>query len=283
MTTERTGHCLSIASGKGGTGKTLVATNLSAVSGARLADLDVEAPNCHLFHECQSGSSEAVYRQVPQVDTASCDLCGECARACLFGAILRLPDRLLLQEDVCHSCGACQVVCPRQAVSMRPRKTGSVVHCHYGDGDLLYGRLRIGEPSPVPLIRAMKSCLQEGSDAVLDCPPGTGCAVLESMRDSDLCLMVTEPTVFGLHDLRLAVKLARKLELPVAVVINKDGLPGTDIVPECQDMGLEILARIPFSRGIAESYAQGHLLCEKDEYRKAFLELWRRCQELMGP
>lgn len=283
MTTEAKGHRLCIASGKGGTGKTLVATNLSVASGARLADLDVEAPNCHLFFECHKGSSEAVYRQVPQVDPASCHLCGECAKACLFGAIMRLPDRLLLQEDVCHSCGACQVVCPQQAISMHPRRTGSMVQCHSRDGDLLYGRLRIGEPSPVPLIRAMKSCLQEGSDAVLDCPPGTGCAVLECMRGSDLCLMVTEPTVFGLHDLRLAVKLARKLGLPVAVVINKDGLPGTDIVPECQDMGLEVLARIPFSRSIAESYAQGQLLFEKDEHRKAFLELWRRCQELMGP
>lgn len=278
----RKGLRISVASGKGGTGKTLVATNLATAARVWLADLDVEAPNCHLFLGCSQGVVKGAFRPVPQVRQDLCDHCGICAQSCQFGAIVALLDKTLVQEESCHGCGACLQLCPRGAITMHQRRMGDITKCHEFGRGLVYGELRIGEPSAVPLIKMTKAEIPAGSDAVMDCPPGNGCPTAESVRGADLCLLVTEPTAFGLHDLDLALRLASKLGVPTAVFINKEGVGDVDLASFCEDREVEVIGRLPFSREIAQIYSRGGLLVEKNEHLTFFEGLWERCKEVAG-
>jgi len=268
---------ISVASGKGGTGKTLVATNLAAVADdALLVDLDVEEPNCYIFFDGET-SSEEVHRPVPTIEDGRCTKCGICAEVCEYHAIVALPKTIMTFEELCHGCGACSLFCPEGAITEKERVTGEIVSVSEGERlKLLYGRMRVGEPAPVPLIRHVKRRIPKDGLAILDCPPGTACPAVESMRGSDFCVLVTEPTPFGLHDLQLALEVARKLKVPHAVFVNKVGLPGVDICAFCDSKGVPIIGQLPQDIQIARDYSEGRLIAAEAQHRGTFQGLLER-------
>lgn len=275
---------LAVASGKGGTGKTLIATNLAAVvEGAYLVDLDIEEPNDYLFFNGKEIENSRAYRMVPSIDDNLCDRCGECAKVCEFRAIAVLTAKVLVFHELCHDCGACYLFCPKKAITEAEHEIGRIIKMRRGERELLYGRLKVGEGMSPPLIRQVIDNLpSDGGDIIIDCPPGTSCPVVESVRGSDFCLLVTEPTIFGLHDLQLAATMLAKFEIPAGVIINKDGISDADIVSFCEKKSLPILGRVPFSRNIAEKYAEGELLVADDAYRELFKSIWSNVQQEIG-
>lgn len=272
-----------IASGKGGTGKTLVATNLAAVTeSSLLVDLDVEEPNCYIFVNGEQ-ESEQVCRPVPLIDQSKCTLCGICAEVCQFHAIVALPKTIMTFEELCHGCGACSLFCPEKAISEKGRVMGDVISVRSnGHTKLLYGRMRIGEPAPVPLIRQVKRRIGQDGLTIVDCPPGTACPAVECMRGSDLCVLVTEPTPFGLHDLKLALEVARKLKIPHAVFVNKQGLPGPDIHAFCRLKNVPVVGQLRHDMQIAMDYSDGRLIIEDPEHKEAFESLLARILKEAG-
>jgi MinD superfamily P-loop ATPase len=276
---------ISVASGKGGTGKTLVATNLAAIAGdALLVDLDVEEPNCHLFFDFKERSRETVNRKVPVIDKEKCNLCGNCAKVCEFHAIASLPKEILVFEELCHGCGACSRFCPEAAIEERDHAIGEIVSgTSKGLRGLIYGDLRIGEATASTLIKRVKKVIPDEGITIVDCPPGTACPAVESMRDSDLCVLVTEPTPFGFHDLKLALAVTKKLGLPHVVLVNKKGLPGPDLNSFCEDSGIPIVAEIPHDRAIARDYSEGRLLISDPVYNQAFRSALNRILEEVQP
>jgi MinD superfamily P-loop ATPase len=265
---------IAVASGKGGTGKTLVSVNLSAVAGLDLADLDVEEPNAFLYFGDGPSTIVPVSRPVPSIDRSACDLCGECARVCAFNALVRLPQRIRVHEELCHGCGACVRLCPRQAIEEAGHEMGALVSMAQNGRRLVYGRLDVGEANAVPLIKAVRSSLEPGRTTIMDCPPGTSCNMVEAVRGSDYAIMVTEPTPFGAHDLSLALDVLERLGVPHGVVINKAGMGGVDIAAMCASRGAAVLGSIPFRRDIAERHAMGQLLIDRPEDRRTFRDLW---------
>lgn len=263
---------ISIASGKGGTGKTLVATNLAAVAAdAHLVDLDVEEPNCHLFFDGKQLSRDVVCRKVPFVHKEKCTGCGNCAKVCEFHAIACLPNDVLVFEELCHGCGACSRFCPEDAIEERDHPMGEIIRLSAtGLRGLTYGRLKVGEASAAALIGSVKRGLTGDGLMIIDCPPGTACPAVDSMRGSDLCVLVTEPTPFGFHDLKLALAVAKKLRLPHVVLLNKAGLPGPDVREFCEERNLPIVGEIPLSRTAAETYSEGKLLLGDPAFKRQF-------------
>lgn len=272
---------IAIASGKGGTGKTTVAVSLALSlpqNGVQLLDCDVEAPNAHLFlHPNIQGREEVVILR-PSIDETICDLCGRCAEVCQFNAIAVVGEKVLLFPELCHGCGGCTLACPPQAIEEVPHVIGVVEWGSVGEMAFAHGLLNPGDPMPPPIIRRLKARAQDGKMVILDASPGTSCPVVESLRGSDYCLLVTEPTPFGLHDLKLAVEVARELELPMGVVINRADIGDAGVDRYCQEEGLPILMRIPFDRRIAEAYSGGTPLVEAfPDYKLRFREI---CQEM---
>jgi len=254
---------IAIASGKGGTGKTTLAVNLAYFNGIDLFDLDVEEPNCHIFikGECDE---EVVYRKVPNVDESKCDYCGICRDVCEYHAIVVLKSAIYVLPELCHSCGACSYFCPKGAIEEIDRPIGKIVKVK-SEIDLTYGVLNVGEATPVPVIKQVKKRIK--GDAIIDCPPGVSCPMVESVRDADYCILVCEPTPFSYHDLKLAMEVLKKLDVPYGVVINKHGLPFS--IEERIDA--EIVGKIPFDKKIAESYSKGELLYD---YADMFKEIY---------
>ncbi len=276
---------IAIASGKGGTGKTTVAVNL-AVTLARhghavaYVDCDVEAPNGHLFLRPAVTWETAVGRLVPRVDHDRCLLCGECARSCRFNAIVCLPGRVLVYDDLCHSCGGCVLACPRGAITEVSRPLGVVKTGAAGAVRFVSGTLGVGEATSPPVIRAAKAAAPAGEWTILDCPPGTACPMIEAVRDCDFVLLVTEPTPFGLHDLRSALEVTDALGLRRGVVINRSGHGTGETRALCRSRGVPILAEIPDSPVVARACARGELAVDSvpplqpvfDHLRRGLLE-----------
>jgi len=260
---------IAIASGKGGTGKTTLAVNLAYFNRLSLFDLDVEEPNDHIFIKGER-LEEVVTRKVPRILEEKCDFCGKCRDVCEYSAIVVLKDRVYTFPELCHSCGACSYFCPRGAIEEVDREIGKIITVR-GEIELTYGILEVGEASPIPLIRAVKRRI--GDEAVIDCPPGTSCPMVESVRDSDVCVLVCEPTPFSLHDLRLSIDVVRKLGLRYCIVINKYGLP-YDVESK---IDAPVVGKIPFKREIAEKYSKGELLFE---YEHIFCEIYDRIREV---
>ena len=255
---------IAIASGKGGTGKTIVATNLAATLAqddypVTYLDCDVEAPNGHIFLKPEITHRETVSVPVSEVNEAKCTHCGRCGEFCQYSAIVCLGDAVLTFPDLCHGCGGCRLVCPEGAIREVPRPIGEIERGAAGAVQFVQGRLRIGQAVVAPLIRAVKRHLPRTGIAILDAPPGNSCPVVETIRDTDLVLLVAEPTPFGLHDLRLAVETVRQTRLPHAVVINRAGPGGGDVRRYCDRAGIPILLEIPEDRRIAETYSRGEL------------------------
>jgi MinD superfamily P-loop ATPase len=270
---------LAIASGKGGTGKTTVAVNLARVFDRplQLLDCDVEEPNGHLFLPGDLLSEETVTIPVPQVDESLCDGCGECGRFCAYHAIVSYGAKPLVFAEMCHGCGGCMLVCPRQAIREVPRRIGVIEKRKSGDIVLLTGRLDVGQAMAPPLIRAVKNRLNQDMHAILDAPPGTSCPVIVTMRGADFILLVTEPTPFGLHDLKLAVDMVCELRIPFGVVVNRVGSGDDRVHVFCRQEGIPILLEIPDDRRIAEAYSRGQLIVEAlPEYRGLFQSLIKK-------
>ncbi len=287
---------ITVASGKGGTGKTTVAVNLAlslAAAGRAVTflDCDVEEPNAHIFLRPQIEREETTGILIPEVDDDRCTYCGRCAEVCVFHAIAVIGTKVLVFPELCHGCGSCAYNCPEKAITevLHPtarlrwgKATGEGTPIAFGEGVL-----DVGQAMATPVIRELKKKglpAEEETIAILDAPPGNSCPVVETMRGSDFVLLVTEPTPFGLHDLRLAVQVAREeLGLPAGVVINRDGVGDDSVERFCAEAGLPILMRIPLDRRIAEAYAQGETIVARlPAYRERFQALYRRIEEEVG-
>ncbi|MFC1968675.1 ATP-binding protein [Chloroflexota bacterium] len=275
---------LSVASGKGGTGKTLVATSLALSLNGRervqLLDCDVEEPNAHIFLQPTFIQREGVLIPIPRVDEGKCTYCGRCAEVCAYNAIAVFKRKVLVFPELCHGCGACSYLCPEHAISEEGREIG-VVEIGQSDGiGFVHGRLSIGEAMATPVIRKVKEHIDSGVTAIIDVSPGTSCPVVEAIKGSDFCLLVTEPTPFGLNDLVLAVEAARKLGIPCGVVINRAGVGDKKVEVYCLEQGIPILLTIPLDTKIASLYSAGiPLLKGIPEWQAHFLGLFNKAKE----
>jgi MinD superfamily P-loop ATPase len=254
---------VAVASGKGGTGKTTVATSLALVlDRAQFLDADAEEPNAHLFLHPQIAHTVPVHMIVPVVDLDRCTFCKRCAEFCRFNALAVVKEKVLVFPELCHGCGGCALVCPEGAIQNRQRQIGEVEIGTARGMRFIQGRLRPSEPSAVRIVREEMDQLEPATPAIVDAAPGTACAVQDTIAQADFCLLVTEPTPFGLHDLTLAMDLAQEVATPAAVVINRSG-PRDDIIEApCRERGIEVLLKIPFRREIAQAYSRGECLVD---------------------
>ena len=276
---------ISVASGKGGTGKTTVSTNLaiSLDTDVRFLDCDVEEPNAHLFLQPIIDDVETVTTPVPVVDEDKCNLCEKCGEICQFKAIVVIGETVLPFQELCHSCGGCMEVCPEKAITETGRKLGIVERGHRNGLEFVHGKLRVGEAMSPPLIRKVRSFQQPDRLTIIDAPPGTSCPVIAAMKGADFVLMVTEPTPFGLHDLKLAVGAVQILGIPCGLVINSSDIGDDRVRVYAEQEKIPILMEIPFDRKIAEAYSRGELLVEvMPEWKERFAALYQRIEEIAG-
>lgn len=270
---------VAIASGKGGTGKTTVAINLALVAAGQgldvsYLDCDVEEPNGHIFLKPEIETTTPISATVPVVDEAKCTSCGKCAEICQYSAIALLGQTVLTFPNLCHACGGCMLVCPTGAVSETGREVGVVEEGMAGGVRFVHGKLRIGEAMSPPLIRAVKKRTLDGGLTIIDAPPGTSCPVIQSVRGAGFVVLVTEPTPFGLNDLKLAVEMLRAMKLPIGVVVNRADMGDDAVFDYCRDESISVLLRIPDDRRIAEAYSRGLPVADAlPEYRGAFESL----------
>ena len=274
---------ITVASGKGGTGKTTVAVNLAlSIGSTNLLDCDVEEPNVHTLLHPTKMQATSVTVPTPLVNQDKCTLCGKCAEFCQFNAIFVGKTKTMIYEEMCHSCGGCKLVCPEDAITEVERSIGRIHQSNIGQTQLVYGELSIGEPIATTLIHAVKEQVKTDEINILDAPPGTACPVIETMRESDYLVLVTEPTPFGLHDLSMAVDVVRELEIPFGVIINREGIGDKGVEEFCKENNIPILLEIPFNRKIAELYSRGIPFVEEmPEWRQQFKDLFNHIVELI--
>jgi MinD superfamily P-loop ATPase len=268
---------ISVASGKGGTGKTTVATNLAKAIGrnVQLLDCDVEEPNAHLFMNPVFSETDTIFTPVPEIDKEKCSFCGKCGEICRYKAIVVVNDIVLTFPELCHSCGGCMEVCPEKAITEKGRALGMVQKGRSNGLDFIHGKLRVGEAMSPPLIRKVRSCTDPDKLTIIDAPPGMSCPVIASMKDTDFVLLVTEPTPFGLHDLELAVGAVKMLDIPCGLVINRSDMGDDRVVSYAQREKLPVLLEIPFDRGIAEAYSRGEMMIDAiPAWKEKFLKLF---------
>ena len=249
---------LSVASGKGGTGKTTVAVNMAlSLRDVQLLDCDVEEPNVHLLLHPEINEEKSVYVSTPQVNEELCDHCGKCSEFCEFNALFVTPEKVLFFTELCHSCGGCLLVCPKNAINEKNVQIGVIKKGAAEGVELVYGELNVGEPMSVPVIKGVKKQIKRNKTVIIDSPPGASCPVIESVHGSNYCLLVSEPTPFGLHDLKIMVQVLEKLKIPYGVTMNRAGIGDKKIYDFCEEKGVPILFEIPFQRKIAELYSSG--------------------------
>jgi len=274
---------ISISSGKGGTGKTTVAANLAlSINGAvQVLDCDVEEPDLHLFMKPVLKRKSTATVPIPEVDESKCTYCGKCQRVCAYNAIAVIPktdDRngsVLIFPHLCHSCGACSLLCPENAIIEVDKGIGMIESGDCGDIQFVHGILNIGEVMSPSLIRQVKAHVNPARTVIIDCPPGTSCPVIAAVQESDFCILVTEPTPFGLNDLVLAVEVLNKMEIPHGVVINRSDIGDDGVDNYCKENNIPILMRIPFDREIASMYSVGTpMVKQKKEYIGKFQDMF---------
>jgi len=278
---------ISVASGKGGTGKTLVATSLAlslkSMYNVQLLDCDVEEPNDHVFMKPTIIRSEAVSIPVPSVDEEKCTHCGKCGEVCVYNAIAVTKQKVLIFPELCHGCGSCSYLCPEKAISEVANEIG-VIETGNADGvDFIHGKLDIGQAMAPPVIRKVKEQANNEGTVIVDVPPGTSCPVVEAVKDSDFCLLVTEPTPFGLNDLVLAVETVKELDIPCGIVLNRAGVGDGKTEEYCREENLPILLTIPLNTEIASFYSRGISLIEgMPQWKSSFLELFDKIGEIVN-
>jgi len=267
---------IAVSSGKGGTGKTTVATNL-AVTASRAGrsvaylDCDVEEPNGALFLKPNITETRPVNVSIPKVDLEKCNSCGLCGEICQYSAIVAMKDKVLVFPELCHGCAGCWLVCPTGAITESHRQTGQLEIGQAGEVHCVSGLLNIGEIMSPPVISAVKKAAPDAELLIFDSPPGTSCPVIESVRDNDFVLLVTEPTPFGLNDLKLAVEMVRALKIPFAVLINRADVGDGQTTEYCKQERIDILAEIPDDRQVAEAYSRGEMACDAiPKYRELY-------------
>ena len=278
---------ISVASGKGGTGKTLVATSLALslkdIDKVQLLDCDVEEPNVHVFLKPIITRSETVSIPVPKVDEAKCTYCGKCTEVCVYNAMAVFKEKVLIFPELCHGCGACSYLCPEKAISEEGKEIG-ILELGSADGvEFAHGRLAIGEAMAPPIIRKVKEQASPSGTVIIDVPPGTSCPVVEAVKDTDFCLLVTEPTPFGLNDLVLAVETVRQLNIPCGVVLNRVGVGDNKVEEYCRKEDIPVLLTIPLDIEIARLYSRGITLVEgMPQWQQSFLELFDKIREIVN-
>lgn len=272
---------LSIASGKGGTGKTTVAVNLAlSLDGnqpVQFLDCDVEEPNAHFFLKPEIINRKEVSLPIPEILEDKCNFCGKCAEVCAYNAIAVLKDDVLVFPELCHGCGGCSLLCPEKAINEKGQRIGDIEFGSANDIQFIQGKLDIGQAMSPPLIREVKKHINSTRTIIIDAPPGTSCPVVESVKGSDFSLLVTEPTPFGLNDLRLAVETLKKLEIPCGIVINRFDIGDSQVEDYCLEQSIPVMMTIPMDRNFAVAYSKGKTIIEtQPDYREKFRELFRK-------
>ncbi|MGD2250297.1 MAG: ATP-binding protein [Candidatus Methanofastidiosia archaeon] len=271
-----------VASGKGGTGKTTVSVNLAvSLSDVQLLDCDVEEPDCNIYLKYPLTHLEDVHLLVPEIDKEKCTFCGKCAEFCQNNALAVFPDKVVTFPDLCTGCGGCTIICPENAITEKQKKMGVLEH---GGSTIHFirGVLDIGEAMATPIITALKQHIDTSKTVILDSPPGNGCPVVETVSDCDFCILVTEPTPFGLHDLELAVKLTQVLHVPCGVIINKAGIGDKSVQKFCKTHDIPILLEIPHDRTIAELCSNGIPFVQKmPEWKPTFCSVYHTIEEII--
>jgi MinD superfamily P-loop ATPase len=275
---------VSVASGKGGTGKTSVAVNMSlSVGKVQFLDCDVEEPNAHLLLHPKLQRTEPVCTFIPRINEALCNHCGECSKFCQFNALFTSAEKTLVFPELCHSCGGCAIVCPTKAMSWEKHRIGALKFGSVGELTLVYGELEVGKPLAVPVIKAVKNQIGETENVILDSPPGASCPFVETVRGSDFCVLVTEPTPFGLHDLKIAVQVLRDMAVPFGVVVNRAGVGDEKVYTYCKEEDIRVLMEIPYQRKIAELYSRGvPFSVEMPEWKEKFQMLYSEVRRIVG-
>jgi MinD superfamily P-loop ATPase len=266
---------ITVASGKGGTGKTTVAVNMAlSLENVQLLDCDVEEPNSHILLQPTITETESVYTKVPVISEELCVYCGKCSKFCAYNALFVAPKTVMVFPELCHSCGGCSLVCPKNAITEKERQIGVIKKGEANGVEIVYGELNVGEAMAVPLIRAVKKQMKSNKNVVIDAPPGTACSLVASVHKTDYCILVTEPTPFGLHDLKITVQVLKDLDVPMGVVINRAGLGDRKVYEYCKKESIPLLLEIPFSKKIAELYSRGvPFVAEMPEWKEKFLEV----------
>ncbi len=272
---------IAIASGKGGTGKTTVAVNLALIAQhAQLLDADVEEPNANLFLHAKFSEEKKITVSVPEINENRCIYCGKCSKFCAYNALAVVPHKVLVFADLCHSCKGCELVCPKNAVGWRNREVGLLRRGKENGVSIVEGDLNLGESQAIPVIKALKQEIDLNKTVIIDAPPGTSCPVMEAIEDSDYVVLVTEPTPFGLHDLKLAVEVVRRMKLLFCVVINRDGVGDKRVELYCRQEEIPVLLKIPHDTRIASLYSDGEpFVNHMPELKQDFQELLNRIKK----
>lgn len=274
---------ITVASGKGGTGKTTIAVNLAlSIENSMLIDCDVEGPNSHIFFKEPMVKLKDVSIPAPKFDLDTCTMCGKCAEFCQYNAISIIGEKLLFFDDLCHGCGGCKIICPVDAITEVEHNVGIIEKGGTEDMPVYHGLLNISEPFGVPIINELKQFADDKKTTIFDSPPGTACPAVETMRDVDFCILVTEPTPFGLHDLTLTVDVIREIGTPFGVVVNRDGIGDDRVDRYCEKEGIPLLARIQNDMEVAKLYSRGvPMVTGLPKYRDVFTSIFEKIKEMV--
>lgn len=272
---------IAVLSGKGGTGKTFVSVNLSfAVDNSNYIDCDVEEPNGHLFFKPNIIKSEKVHVKIPNINNELCNRCRRCVDFCKFNALAYIKDKVHVFDEICHSCGGCMLLCPEKAISEKDKEIGEIQEGVFNNSNIYTGILNPGEETGVSIIKKLLKITDNKPYTFIDCPPGSSCSVMESIKDVDYCILVAEPTLFGVHNFNMVYNLVKLFDKPFGVVLNKC-LDGENPAEKyCNEKNIKVLCKIPFEHELGKLNSNAEIASEKNEkYKSLFSSLLKTIKE----